>query len=120
MANILFLDDDDDFRDATASILEDEGHDVVALGNTLNLKSQLDSVKFDIALIDYSLPEDNGINIIKRFPECRFGKNLPIIMISSHERIRQDVRDAGIKNFMPKPLDYDKLLDKIDKIVFKV
>lgn len=110
---IILIDDDDDFREAISSILKNDGNHVVDINGSKNLDQVLKESGFDVAIVDYFLPYENGIDIVKRIRSTEGSKNAKILMISSHENIRALVTSSGIKNFISKPLDPDELIKKI-------
>ena len=117
MHKILFIDDDDDFRDALTGILESAGYEVINLKGSETLDLVLQNNKFDIAIVDYFLPMENGIEIIKRIRKSKKAEKIKILMISSHENIRPLIKTNGIDNFLPKPFEPEKLISTIKEIL---
>jgi len=88
---ILLADDNRDFCDTTAAVLETEGHDVVCAYSEANAVSLLrdGGHKFDIAVLDmYMEQDDSGLRLIKVIADEN-PSVVPIILTG-----RQKVRDA--------------------------
>ncbi len=62
----------------------------------------------DMVLIDYKMPEINGIEFIKLFRRTKGCDSIPVIMITAYDE--QDIRymalDAGASDFLSKPIDH--------------
>lgn len=70
--------------------------------------------EYDLVIMDINLPKIDGIQATK---EIRSKSNIPIIGISGNAKNRPeaDFFDAGMDEYMQKPLDYDKLIELVKK-----
>lgn len=61
----------------------------------------------DLIIVDYMMPEMDGLEFVRRMRVCRDQDELPILMVTaSHERhIRYDALDCGANDFLTKPID---------------
>ncbi len=68
---------------------------------------------FDLVLLDYALPERNGIEILQDIRER--DSELAIIMITAYGTVENAVNamQSGATNFIQKPWDNEKLLADI-------
>jgi DNA-binding NtrC family response regulator len=110
---IIVIDDDEDFRKPIANILKSVGNDVVDVDGSGELYNILQKDEIDVAIVDYFLKEESGIDIVKKIKsndKCKYTK---IIMVSSHENIRPAIEKAGISDFIPKPLNPEDLIKKL-------
>ena len=77
----------------------------------------------DIAIIDYNMAPLDGIEFTRfqRLSKDTSNPYLPIIMVSGHsERSRiVDARDAGVNEFVMKPLNAKALLDRVVNVVMR-
>jgi len=62
----------------------------------------------DMVLIDYKMPEINGIEFIKLFRRTKACESIPVIMITAYDDqdIRYKALDAGASDFLTKPIDH--------------
>lgn len=70
--------------------------------------------EYDLVIMDINLPKIDGIQATR---EIRSKSNIPIIGISGNAKNRPeaDFFDAGMDEYMQKPLDYDKLIELVKK-----
>jgi len=73
----------------------------------------------DLILMDVSLPGIDGHETTRRLrqnPNCR---HIPIIALTAHamERDREAALNAGCDDFDTKPVDFKRLLGKINKLL---
>lgn len=61
----------------------------------------------DLIIVDYMMPEMDGLEFIRRIRACRDRDDLPILMVTaSHERdVRYAALDCGASDFLTKPVD---------------
>ena len=64
----------------------------------------------DLLLVDYKMPEMNGVEVIRKFrgnPAC---EHIPIIMVTSIEdrSVRYEALEAGATDFLMKPVDHNE------------
>lgn len=62
----------------------------------------------DLLLVDYKMPDMNGIEVIRKFrgtPSC---EHIPIIMVTSIEdrKVRYEALEVGATDFLMKPVDH--------------
>ena len=120
MANILVIDDDNDFRTILCATLEDAGHAVNEAGDGLaGIRSFRDSPA-DIVLTDMIMPEREGIETIlelkRDFPDVK------IIAMSGGGRLETNsflsfAGKFGACGTLEKPFSAAHLLSAIDKVL---
>lgn len=68
-------------------------------------KSQCENRAFDFCLVDWKMPDMDGIEVTRRIRQ-EVGADLPIVMISAYDisEIEEAARAAGVNGFLPKPL----------------
>jgi two-component system response regulator RpfG len=61
----------------------------------------------DLVLIDYMMPEMNGIELATRLRSLPGYEHVPIMMVTAHDdrKVRYDALDAGVTDFLIKPVD---------------
>jgi two-component system, OmpR family, phosphate regulon sensor histidine kinase PhoR len=116
-ARILVVDDEYGVRSAVAQILEMEGYEVDSAGTGEEALALLAASDCDIALLDYRLPDTDGLALHKRI--VAGGKNIMTCMITAYADI--DLACAatfqGIDFFLPKPFMPDDLLSVVETLV---
>ncbi len=119
MAYILFIDGDDSIRDMSVSTLELLGHKVASTGSStaaFELFSRNPDV-FDLAILDYSLPGEKGVQLARRFKKVR--GDLPILLYTGRvaEDILEEAKAAGIDLVANKPLLREELRESIGQVM---
>jgi len=72
---------------------------------------------FDAALMDFNLPDGNGIAFIQEVHET--APDLPVIIITAHSSIERavDAMRKGAHDFSPKPIDFNRLTVSVKNAV---
>jgi DNA-binding response OmpR family regulator len=109
---ILVVEDDPDILNAINVCLGMMGFDVDVM---LNGKQILMNhfVLPDLFIVDKLLPEIDGVQIcryLKSKPNC---KDIPVIMISASQKIKDEALKAGAFAFIAKPFAIRELMDVI-------
>lgn len=60
-----------------------------------------------VAIVDYSMPEMNGVLFIKAARSVRGFEHVPIVMVTVHDQrsVRRDALEAGATDFLTRPFD---------------
>jgi len=109
---------DDDVRNifALTSVLETHGVEVLYAENG---KDGIDALErnpdVDVVLMDIMMPEMDGYQTMKHIRRDPAHKALPIIAITAKALAsdREKCIQAGASDYLPKPVDSDKLLELI-------
>ena len=61
----------------------------------------------DLVLVDYMMPEMDGIELVRRLRSLPGYEHVPIVMVTVHDdrKVRYAALDAGITDFLTKPVD---------------
>jgi CheY-like chemotaxis protein len=106
---------DDDMRNifALATVLDEEGTEVVSANNGREaIKIVQRDANIDIVLMDIMMPEMDGITTIKEIRKLPRGMELPIIAVTAKamKGDREKCIDAGAWDYLSKPVDRLHLL----------
>lgn len=105
----------------TKSILSFENYEMKSAKNGEKLLEMLEKEDFDLILMDLNMPVLDGTTCTKmiRNLEDPVKSQLPIIAISGNinNYTMDEFRKLGFDDFIQKPLDYDKLLATVKKIL---
>lgn len=88
-----------------------------------NGKEAIDAVRagdFDVVLMDVQMPEMDGIEATKYIREhVEKARNLPIIAVTANamDGDREKYFAAGMNGYVSKPINRQKLLGEIDRLV---
>ena len=105
----------------TKSILSFENYQMKAAKNGKQVLELLGKEDFDLILMDLNMPVMDGASCTKMIRELDdpIKSKLPIIAISGNMNnyTMDEFRKMGFDDFIQKPLDYDKLLATVKKIL---
>jgi DNA-binding NtrC family response regulator len=101
-ANVLLVDDEEQFLDVLSQRLEARGMKVKAVTNGEDAVNHVEDHNYDAIIVDLAMPGIDGIETLKRIKAKR--PDLEIIMLTGH---------ATVKSFLEKPVDLNVLLEKI-------
>lgn len=115
--HILIIEDDEANRVSIAEILTAKGYSVSTAVNGATALQLMAKTLFDIALVDYSLPDINGIEIIRKAREMgRCPVPIMITGISSLE-VALDGMRLGVHDYMVKIINVEELFLSIEAIL---
>jgi CheY-like chemotaxis protein len=106
---------DDDMRNifALATVLDEQGMDVVSANNGRDaIKLVEQDPDIDVVLMDIMMPEMDGITTIKEIRKLPRGTDLPIIAVTAKamKGDREKCIEAGAWDYLSKPVDRLHLL----------
>ena len=70
---------------------------------------KLDTQDFDVVLLDISMPQMSGLEVLKKIKQNPKHKNLPVLMITANVEKEKEAITAGANDFISKPYDIDIL-----------
>jgi DNA-binding NtrC family response regulator len=114
---ILIIDDEFEIRESLQTLLELEGYTVEVAGDGEDGLSHIAQRPFDLVLLDFALPDRNGLEILRdirdRAPE------LAVIMITAYGTVENAVNamQGGAVNFVQKPWQNEKLLADVSAAI---
>jgi DNA-binding response OmpR family regulator len=116
MARIIIVEDDLGQQEELQSFLMYAGHEVLAVSSSNELEECLQFIP-EIALLDYNLPGETGVEIALRLRK-QYGSGIGIVMVTARSlgADRIECRRAGADDYMIKPINFGELLALIDNL----
>ena len=128
MSYLLVIDDDSDFAQATARVLESDGHEVET---KLEIEAGLESLREqrpDLLILDVMFPEDAAAGFEAARKVKSMGKeyrNMPVLLLTAvNQRFPlgfgpDDMDDQWlpVSDFLEKPVDFDVLRKKVEHML---
>ncbi len=73
----------------------------------------------DLVIVDYMMPELNGIDFIRRFRAAAGTAEVPVLMVTAdHEReVRYNALESGATDFLTKPVDRMEFLSRVKNML---
>lgn len=113
----LVVDDSRAVRLLIGKILKEVGMEVVEAGNGREALDQLRrSPDVELALVDWNMPEMNGLEFIIAVRSQRTYNRLRILMVTTETESEQVTRalNAGANEYLMKPFTKDVLIAKLN------
>ena len=114
--HILIVDDDQKIRFLLKKFLENNGFRVSDASDTGEAKKIMDSIVFDLLVVDIMMPGQNGLEFLR---ELRETNEIPVLMLTamSDPGDRLDGLEIGADDYMTKPFEPRELLLRIQNIL---
>src|SRR5688572_16272091 len=111
--SLLIVDDDVVFIRAAAEIARSVDYDVTVAGTLEQASSRLQRNHFDLALIDLSLPDGSGLDLVEK---CDIART-QVVLVTGHPTVESVIRAfrAPLLDYLVKPIEpveYRRLLER--------
>lgn len=110
---ILVVDDKSSIRRLFAEVLANAGYESKQVGSGDEcLGYALSKYKPSLILLDNSMPDICGLDVLRLLKKDEFARGIPVIMISGEE-IEEQAKKQGAQDVLIKPFDIYELIDKV-------
>lgn len=120
MANILVIDDDDIILKTVRAALVKAGHMVVTAKDAHSGRESAAADNFHLVITDVNLPHGtNGFMLVKMLRDSEKTAKIPMLIMSVR-RSEADVLkgiEAGVDDYVIKPIDFDILMTKVNSLL---
>jgi DNA-binding NtrC family response regulator len=112
---ILIVDDEPQFLGTVCGFLEDRGFEVISGTCCREAEECWSSAKPDAAVLDYSLPDGNILDILPNLHAL--DPSIPIVILTGHASIELAVQAVklGAEHFLTKPVDLPTLAVMLER-----
>lgn len=119
MAKILLVEDNEMNRDMLSRRLIRKGYEVVMATDGQQGVAMAGSEKPDLILMDMSLPVIDGWEATRQVKAADATRSIPVIALTAHAMAgdREKALEAGCDDYDTKPVDINRLLDKISALL---
>ena len=119
MATILIVEDNELNRDMLSRRLMKKGYQIVFAEDGAEGLEKIGILRPDLVLMDIGLPIMDGWEATKKAKQDPETKDIPIIALTAHalEQDREKAFDVGADDFDTKPVDFKRLLEKIQHLI---
>lgn len=119
---ILVVDDEPDLVETVRYSLEMEGYQVLVAHNGEDGLNQARKDGPDLIILDLMLPKLDGYKVCRLLKFDERYKHIPVLMLTAktQEKDRLLGKETGADEYMTKPFDIDKLLEKVKFYLSKI
>jgi DNA-binding response OmpR family regulator len=116
MVHILVVDDEQEARTLLRRYLELEGYEISEAANGAELRSLIETTRFDLITLDLHLGADDGLALAR---EIRGKRNIPIIMITGKgDPVDRVVGlELGADDYIAKPVHLREVLARVRAVL---
>lgn len=121
MPKILLIEDNEMNRDMLSRRLKRRGFEVIVASDGASGINIAESELPDLIVMDMSLPILDGWEATKQLKLIAVTSNIPIIGCSAHAMVGDRERgiEAGCDDYDTKPIEFSRLLEKIENLLKK-
>ncbi len=114
---ILIVDDEPSVRFGLREFFQAKGYAVEEAAGCADAERTWKLGRPDVAIVDYSLPDGDGIDLLRRLAE--FDATVPVIILTAHGSIDLAVRaiKEGAEQFLTKPVELPALLLVVRRVL---
>jgi DNA-binding response OmpR family regulator len=115
---VLVVENDEDLREAVASALAHSGFDALGARSARQALAFLDQVSPDLIVLDFLLPEMDGVELTKAIRSRAGLRHTPVLMVTGAPDVaRAQLSKAGMDvQVLGKPLDADILARTVEDL----
>ena len=118
---ILLVEDNEMNRDMLTKRLMRKGYEIIIAVDGAEGVASGENQLPDIILMDMSLPVIDGWSAAKQLKNKDQTREIPIIALTAHAMVgdREKAIEAGCDDFETKPIDFPRLIEKIESWLAK-
>jgi CheY-like chemotaxis protein len=117
MPKLILIVDDQDLmiRVLQASLRSTGAHLASAKSGAEALRKLATQPHPDTIILDYSMPDQDGVETLRQIRALPGGQDIPVIMLTARDQtlIREAARDLSVYSFMTKPFSPASLLQTV-------
>jgi CheY-like chemotaxis protein len=116
MSRILLVEDNAMNRDMLMRRLMRKGYEILVAEDGAQAVETARGEQPDLILMDMSLPEIDGWEATRRIKADDATRTIPVIALTAHAMAGDRARalEAGCDEYEPKPVDFARLIEKIE------
>lgn len=112
---ILLIEDDHDFRQLVEFDLKKRGYQVVTASDGDEGLQKIQSEKPALVLVDIKMPKVDGYTFVRRVKREEETKDLPVIVLTSFEPMKDMFQMEGIGDYFVKSANMEGLFKTIER-----
>lgn len=114
---ILLIEPSRELTDSVRRRLNEEGYTAVCVSNGTDALKLLDSLRFESILLEWSLPDMNGVDVLRELRTRRL--DTPVMVLSTRACVADRVLalDSGADDYLLRPFHLDECMARVRRMV---
>lgn len=119
MALVYIVEDDRNIREIETFALRNTGYEVMGFECAKDFYKEMENRKPDIILLDIMLPDEDGLEIVRKFRAIAGTRGIPVIMVTAKASEIDKVKglDMGADDYMTKPFGVMELISRVKALL---
>ncbi len=119
MALVYIVEDDRNIREIETFALKNTGYEVMGFECAKDFYKEMENRKPDIILLDIMLPDEDGLEIIRKLRAIAGTRGIPVIMVTAKASEIDKVKglDMGADDYMTKPFGVMELISRVKALL---
>jgi CheY-like chemotaxis protein len=117
---ILIAEDSSVIQNIAAKVLSFRQYSITPAKNGKEVLKKLENEYFDVILMDINMPQMDGMECARQIRALSDEKKaaIPIVAITGNAKnySMEDFKEAGIHEYVPKPIDFDRLVELVKQL----
>ncbi|TML94856.1 MAG: response regulator [Actinobacteria bacterium] len=116
---VLVADDEEDILTLVTTVLQNAGHQVVPVRDGAEALAAVRDRKPDLAVIDISMPEVDGLEVLRRLRADAETSELPVVLLSAQAQEADVARgfETGASAYVKKPFSPRELAQRVNDLL---
>ena len=116
---IYFLEDDNSIRELVVYTMNSTGFEAMGFSKPREFWAAMDRETPSLVLLDIMLPEEDGLQILKKLRANPATKRLPVMMLTAKDSEYDKVLglDSGADDYVPKPFGMMELMARVKALL---
>ncbi|GAB4407179.1 MAG: hypothetical protein OHK0053_33730 [Microscillaceae bacterium] len=117
---VLIAEDSSVIQNIAKRVLQFQNYEIDSVKNGKEVLKKLEKTTYDVILMDINMPQMDGMECARQIRALADEQKsqIPIIAITGNAQnyTLEDFKEAGINDYLPKPIDFDNLVTLIRQI----
>jgi len=116
MQRVLLVEDSRSSQHLVRAALEPSAIELTVRETLHDALVELERTAFDLILLDLSLPDGEGLTVLRRMPLTAAGERIPVLLLTGTEDLQSKVTafELGAEDYLVKPVDPVELRARVE------
>jgi len=116
---VLVVDDSRMEREMMSHLLKTQDYRTITAQNGIEALKIAYQEMPDLIVTDYSMPEMDGLTLIKKLKSEMATRMIPVIMLTSNEDMESEIEVLGVgaDDYLTKPVKYERFVARVNRLI---